>query len=253
MSCAKFRSSINETAGTANAALQKHLDACESCRTFYAKEESLFAAIDAGLSRAANREPSASFLPRARAAISSEDVARQVNANKPWFAWWPAAPIAGVVCFALLLATRMYLSTPHEAAAVQVTPSIETPGDGLTLQQTTGRPESQSLRAVTRQVGRGWIPESGGLRNQSSGNSPQASTGSQRASGGFQNVEVIVPPDERNAFAHFLAGMQERPGVALALAHPAHELSVGEVVVEPPLEIAQLEVQPLTPVETEAK
>jgi len=250
MSCEEFRFAISETAGTATLAQEEHRARCESCRTFYGEQQKLFAAIEEGLSRAANGEPSASFLPRMRAALAKEDVARQLNAQRLRFAWWPAGGLGVALCFALLLAVQLYLNTAHEAVASKATTAILTPREGLTVRQTTGGPESPwPQEAATRQASR----ESVGPRYQNSRARPRAYGDARRTRGDFQNAEVIVGRDERDALAHFLAGIEERPGALAAFAHPTIELPAREDLIEAPLEIAQLDVQALNPTESEAK
>ena len=104
MSCKQFRTAISDAAvggqplqsagllqgrppqkaaATTDDSVQQHLDACESCRAFYAAEQELFAAMDVGLSRVANSEPSVTFLPRVRAAIAAQSRPEHEPAHVP--------------------------------------------------------------------------------------------------------------------------------------------------------------------------
>jgi hypothetical protein len=62
--------------------------------------------------------------------------------------------------------------------------------------------------------------------------------------------EVLVPPDEREAFSRFVSAVQQRRDVATALLAPSPKKQDALVTVEP-LQIADLEVKPLEGRETE--
>jgi hypothetical protein len=63
-------------------------------------------------------------------------------------------------------------------------------------------------------------------------------------------AEVLVPPDEREAFSRFVFTVQQRRDVAAALLAPSPRKQDSLVTVEP-LQIADLEVKPLEGRETE--
>jgi hypothetical protein len=63
--------------------------------------------------------------------------------------------------------------------------------------------------------------------------------------------EVLVPPDEREAFTRFVAVLQERSEVAVALATPSKDEKDGPSSLKP-LQIDRLEVKPLEGTESEA-
>ena len=62
--------------------------------------------------------------------------------------------------------------------------------------------------------------------------------------------EVLVPPDEREAFFSFVSTVQQHSDVAAALLAPSPKKQDGLVSVEP-LQIAHLEVKPLEARETD--
>jgi hypothetical protein len=64
-------------------------------------------------------------------------------------------------------------------------------------------------------------------------------------------LEVLVPPDEREAFARFVAVLGERREVALALATPAPQRK-DEPASREPLQIKELEIKTLQERQTEA-
>jgi hypothetical protein len=63
-------------------------------------------------------------------------------------------------------------------------------------------------------------------------------------------LEVLVPPDEREAFARFVAVLGERREVALALAKPAPQTKDEPAGLEP-LQINGLEIKLLAGTESE--
>jgi hypothetical protein len=64
-------------------------------------------------------------------------------------------------------------------------------------------------------------------------------------------LEVIVPPDEREAFARFVSRQQERSDVVIAVVATAPDNQDRPLSVEPLL-IAKLEVKPLEQLESGA-
>jgi len=62
--------------------------------------------------------------------------------------------------------------------------------------------------------------------------------------------EVLVPPDEREAFARFVAVLGERREVAVALVTPAPQTKNEPTSLEP-LQINGLEIKPLEERQTE--
>jgi len=220
--------SATETSGTANVALREHLDACESCRAFYAEEQRLFAAIDAGLSRVANAEPGVSFLPRMRVAIEQEVAVSGARPPKPWFAWWPLAAVAGAVCFALLVSLQFPSRSSEKDLTVTAAPAGKAPGVSRDV-RTPSVSGSAHKPGVPRML-------ASGVRKQSDK---------------LQFAVVLVPSDERDALTRFLAQLQERPGAAMAATRP-EPVSLEAGGGPAPLEIALLEVPLLSPEEAQS-
>ena len=63
-------------------------------------------------------------------------------------------------------------------------------------------------------------------------------------------AEVLVPPDEREALARFVATLQERGDVAVALLTPAPQTKDEPASLEP-LQIKELEIKTLEERQTE--
>src|SRR5260370_12877183 len=75
MLCDKYKEALIEAAASGAAlpiSLREHVDACGRCRATLATEQTLFAAIDAGLHRSANAKVRDCFLPKANANIAAE-------------------------------------------------------------------------------------------------------------------------------------------------------------------------------------
>jgi hypothetical protein len=70
-------------------------------------------------------------------------------------------------------------------------------------------------------------------------------------SGATTQPQVIVPPDERQAFARFVSALEKRSEVAVALTAPVPEKKNVVVGIEP-LRIEDIELKPLEIQETAA-
>src|SRR5712671_1509346 len=106
MLCEKYKEALVESAASGAAlpnALREHVRACEHCAAVLAGERVLFAAVDAGLHKAANAKVRPSFVPNVQAILATETV----PTRNPIPAW-------GLVCAtgALGLAVA-FLSLPR--------------------------------------------------------------------------------------------------------------------------------------------
>ncbi len=242
MSCKQFRTAISDAAmggeqlqsagllqghrpqkaaTTTDNPVQQHLDVCESCRAFYAAEQELFAAMDAGLSRVANTQPSVSFLPQVRGAIAQEVSVVDAKLAKAWFAWWPIAALAAAACLvlAVVVSTRFPSRPANNPVAVMVTPAVEVPSGGTNSQPAMGGVHASRVpRRVLKEA--------------------------PKQPDGLPMAEVIVPPDEREALALFVSGLTQQQDSAIALTRPAAVAPVSDPGAEA-LEIAELKLPPL--------
>jgi hypothetical protein len=226
MSCEKYQAAISEAAAAleASAMLEAHLAGCVSCRARYAKERDLFAAIDAGLSRVANAQLRPSFLPRVGAALEQEAAAR--GESRSWFLLGPVVALAVGVCLAFAVFERVHSrpETDREQASVTAgTSGIAKVPE--VLPQRTARPVTRSQRTIHRAA-----------RADDRPRKPH-------------EPEVIVPPDERIAFAKFVSGLSQPNQVAIALRQAAPVIS--SALEAEPLEIAELRIEPLAPNEAQ--
>jgi hypothetical protein len=236
MSCKHYRAKLTEAAATGqvDAALQSHLERCAPCGEIFANEQDLFSAIDASVTLQANRTPSAAFLPRVRAAIELEGSGGSPRAAKYWFSWLPITAVAAAMCLVLVFAARFRsrpLVQPQPIANVTAKGSVF-PGlaerEAATSEPSVGEP-SPGKASAGMPSGR----REPGVQGSVVGASP----------------EILVPNDEREALARFVAGLSQRREVALALARPSPFVATPDVAGSEPLEIVKLEVPPLVPVE----
>jgi hypothetical protein len=231
MSCEHYQAVMVEAAaaGEVPSPLRRHLEACAECRAAFLREQSLFSALDASLSRRMNVSPRPEFLPRIRSVIELESSAWSIPAPKVWFGWLPLAG-AAAVCLALLFAAKHHSVTPAQPPSLSTRLGPEAAELQLHPQRLPPVTES-AVRAVTGRVERPAKGESPLHRDSIVGAS-----------------EILVPSDERLALAQFVAGLARRREVALALARRAPFEPGPETAPGGPLEIAKLEVPPLIPV-----
>ncbi|HKN76609.1 MAG TPA: hypothetical protein VJW94_15625 [Candidatus Acidoferrum sp.] len=222
MPCENYREALTEAAATGSAPsreLSLHLDACAACRVAYTEELQLFAAIDTGLRAAADAEVPPSFLPRVRASL--ENASASQSRLTP-FLIFAAASIA--IVLTVFVATRpRHEIKDTQAKQIFSAPPRENP-EKSARSEASGTPaiaaSSHARRAVPR-------------INSAPANSASSA-----------QLEVLVPPDEREAFAQFISSQQERAGVVMAVMAPAPNAKDSLLSVKP-LEIAELEVTPL--------
>jgi len=207
------------------AALRAHFESCASCRTAFAEEQALFISIDAGLHATANAEVPASLLPRVRAALDEVEAPRL-----HWMS--PLIFASASVAFAFLI---FLIARPHRSVSDDL--AKQTPPISMPLKPPTGS--------------HGEIPPSGSQIASTSAKhlrAPRKSTLGH--SSGSSKPEVLVPPDEREAFARFVAALNERNDFAAAIVAEAPEKKDALVVVDP-LQISDIELKPLGSQESE--
>jgi hypothetical protein len=229
MPCENCREALIEAAAAdsvPSTELRSHLDACASCHAAFAEELQLFSAIDLGLRTTANAEVPPSFLPRV--------AARLENAPASQRGWTPflifAAASAAIVLTVFIAARPRHTVNDSQAKQISSAPSRE-------MAETTVRREATGTPVIV-------APKGSHHMLQRPNPSLTRTTSSTR-------LEVIVPADEREAFARFIATRQERNSEALTLVTPAPEKKDDPMSVAP-LQIAVLEVRRLEGLESEA-
>ena len=220
--CEDYRTALTDAATAAiqpSLELRSHLDVCGSCRTVFTQELQLFAAIDTGLRATANSEVPPSFLPGVRASLE--------NASAPRRLWTPflifAAAGAAIALTIFIAARPSRKVNDDQAKQVFSAPTHE-------AAKTPVRGEASATPAV--------VASHGSQRTLPRRNSTPANFASS------SQLEVFVPPDEREAFARFISTQQKRSDVVIAVATAASANEDKPLSVEP-LEIAELEVTAL--------
>jgi hypothetical protein len=234
MSCEEYGPKLIEAAAMPaeiGAVLQTHLADCASCRELFADEQKLYAAIDGELSCVVNAEVTPSFLPRVRAAIDAERSA--ASASRSRFVLWPvAAAMAAVALFFVVL--QRIPSHPQTVPQLTAAASVTT--------SETGKIASEPRVALRETVDRSI------RRSRSLGTVAKTESRIE----GSPMPEVLVPPDERIALARFVATLERRHEIAIALAKPAPAAPSADVL-SAPLEIAELKLEPLSPEQSPAE
>jgi hypothetical protein len=220
MFCEAYNQSLTDAAASGeplSPGLQRHLASCDSCRVAFAEEQSLFAAIDSGLRAAANSEVPAALIPRVHVALNNEP-APQPTLQK-WIFAGTVLTCSVVMAIALQFRHREAPVPVKTAKAQTSAPTPPRPANALPMPSATREIPRQSNRAETAQA------------------SPESTDASVAA-------EVLVPDEERVAFAKFLAS-----GRRLSSQSAVAVLSIPEAPKDlapiPPVEIASLKVLPL--------
>lgn len=227
MFCEAYNQSLRDAATSGEVlapAQQQHLASCESCRVTFAEEQSLFAAIDSGLRAVSNSEVPATLIPRVHVALNNEPAPKRRGFALPMWGFAGAAATAAVI-FALFHLPYRHPSSPIESARVSP-PSIAAsasppPPSGVNSSSHGGVSQLQHERPIVVVASRGPKPKS---------------------------PEVLVPDEERVAFAQFMAHASPSPTNISARATLVPR-APQEIVEISRVEIASLEVRPLDPKE----
>jgi hypothetical protein len=223
MPCEHYKDALIEAAATSagpQGELRAHLGECASCRDAFAQEQFLFAAIDSRLHAAVNAEVPPSLLPRVRAALDEVAVAHPPQ----WLQSLVLASATVVLAFMVFMIARPRHATPTNVArqGPVVGPSPMTPATNV---NPGNIPAAASETVSTR-------ANPPHMERNSTFFHPVASS----------NPEVLVPPDEREAFARFVVALRGRGEVALALVTPAVQTKEESPSIEP-LQIKLLDEQ----------
>jgi hypothetical protein len=222
MPCEDYREALIEAAAAGVASsgeLRLHLGACASCRAAFAEETQLFAAIETGLRATANVEVPPSFLPRVRARLENAP-----EADRRWTPFLILAAASAAIALTIFIASRPRQATNDNQAKQTL---------GVPFSETPAKPASEEVVASRNTA-----------VAMSARRAPQRRDSISVSSASSAGLEVIVPPDEREAFARFMDSQQVRNVAAIALVVPASSKKDEPMSVEP-LEIAELKVMPL--------
>ena len=220
MFCEAYDQSLRDAAASNEAlspVLRRHLASCESCRAAFAEEQSLFTAVDLSLHTVANSEVPSTLIPRVRVALNNEP-ARQ-SRGYSFLAWGSAS----LLLTAAIVLAVLYLPSNHRPTLV--VPSRPSPAVAAKNSQdralNPARPNGvstvQHKKPVVLVANRGSKPKS---------------------------PEVLVPDEERIAFAQFMVRVSPSSANILASAALVPRAPKDSVQISP-VEIASLEPRPL--------
>jgi hypothetical protein len=214
MSCEQYKDALIEAAasgGALPAATDSHVQSCSACRQVLIEERALFAAIESGVRQVANAQRPSALLTHVRARVA-EAPAQQCD--------WVLAWGVGFTVAASLLVTGLSLRGHKENAHVV---SVDSPA-------LSEKRERLAIPPVPAPALRHPPSDTKRLTKSSAGPVQRA------------DPEVLVPPDEREAFTRFVADLSADRSVAVALVSSLaerpdqHDGSYGI----PRLEIAEL-------------
>ena len=229
MPCEHYKDALIEVAASCSAPhgdLRAHLRECPSCQSAFLEERSLFAAIDSGIHTSANAEVPASLLPRVRVALN--------EAARPGLRWVRSVVFASA---SVALASVIFLVVrPRHAAPDDI--AWLSPGTGASrpVSAVSANPEKSSRESTQVTAVR-------------AGHSHTAQNSTQLHSAASSRPEVLVPPDEREAFARLVAVLNEHSDIALGLLAKVRQKDV-PVTGDPP-KIPDIEIKSLDGTEVE--
>jgi hypothetical protein len=196
----------------------RHCLACAECREFWDTQAAFFGAIDAGVRSVVNETVPASLLPGVRSRLAEESFPSRRR--------FPSWGLAAVVAVAVLAAGLGYFT--HEAnrvssSSAEMTAVPAGTNESPPAKKTPATPVNTLSARVKKHANPPALPEE-------------------------VSLEVIVSPEERRAFAQFVAQLPEQEAVVVALTRPA-PLADAPVQIAP-LEFGSVEIKPL---ESEAR
>ena len=230
MPCEHYKDALIEVAVSGAAPsgeLRAHLSECASCRSAFDEEQSLFSAIDSSLHASVNADVPSSLLPRVRSQLDEVIV--------PRFRW--LQPIVFASASAALAFVVFLMARPHHARPEETAKQSPIVVPAPTVPATSENPEGTSPEAI--QVA--FIPVRHSHASRNSTDVHSAASG---------NVEVLVPPDEREGLAQLVATLNEHRDVAAAFLTQRPEKKDAPVTVDP-LKISDIEIKPLEGTEAE--
>jgi len=217
MTCDKYQNALLLAAasnGELEANLARHLERCLMCRVTLHSERELFSRIDSSLRAQVNEDLRPAFLARLRLQLSNE-LTTPAGSNRVWHLAGAALALVLVAMFYPWVNTR-----PSSVEGNLHTPTIR-------VVQSTGVAPSARARGDF------------GVRSHHHSKRPVA----QRAVP--QEPEVLVPPDEQNALAQFVACVARRDAMAQAVVTPAANQTIRrntELPQVPSVDIADLQL-----------
>jgi hypothetical protein len=220
MPCEKYQDALIDLAA-ANVEpagdLRVHLAGCVMCRAHLEQQQSLIASIDSGIRQTANVPLPPALIHRFEAHLA------QQAPPKPALYFKSTYAVAALATAAVLLVVpRLRM---HDANQQQGVVSVA-------VQQRNATKSEAVVPAIPRRFAPRFT------RHKPTSQPPERS-----------EPEVLVPPDERIAFERFLADLNGREDLAIALVKPMREqrqTHTAPVAMPVPVEVPDLETIALT-------
>ena len=221
MSCKEHRQAILDSLATGEnalpAAVNQHLPTCAACSGFYQEQHELFRSMRSALEAAVNQPLPPSLIPGLRSRLEENP------GSRPFFSTaWKLMALPAVLVFIVSLGL-FWRGTPHRNVATVNEPAKQISDAPIAAKEKAPN-ITATLSAKPSRSARGASP----AREEPRPVEP----------------EVIVLPEEREAFARFVARMPHTPDAALALTRPAESRNESSVEIAL-LRIADLRVEPL--------
>ena len=198
MNCDKYENALLLAAASndkLDAKLARHLEHCSTCRMTLRSQRELFSRIDSTLRAQVNEDPPSAFLAQLRLQLSKEVTARP-GSNRMWHvAGGALALILIAAVYPLINVRRLSVQGSLETSTIRVAQSARVTQFAGGGEDLTVRSRHHSKRPVIQSVVR-------------------------------QEPEILVPPDERQAFARFVARVARRDAMAQAVVTPAANKTV---------------------------
>ena len=229
MLCEKYKPALIEAAITGAdlpPAIRAHVDACPSCAAEFAQQHSLIAAIDTNLHRQMNAPVPAATLQRLEAHVAQEP--QPVRA--PRF----AQIFVGTLATLAVVATIVLLLPRHGLPISD--------GKGIASQAAQNHADQSPVAVNQPSNTTSSLSPEPRMLNRTRTRTVLAST----AASSHHEPEVLVPPDERIALAHFMADSNGRGDLSAAIARrvPEQEVRVAPLDV-PDIQMASVTVAPI--------
>jgi hypothetical protein len=219
MLCDKYKEALIEAAAKGAALpipLRKHVDACERCRAILTGEQTLFAAVDAGLHRAADAKVPSCFLHKVKASLAAETV----PARNPIPRW------AFVCATGALALAAAFLTLPRAS-------HDETHKEGIVASSETSASASAGRLS--------FAPQHKTIFSATASKAPNKQNVSHTTR---QEPEVLIQPEEEESLKRFYAVTRNRAVDVRAVVADEHEITPESLAIKQ-IEVKNLQIEKL--------
>jgi predicted anti-sigma-YlaC factor YlaD len=228
MACERFDDALKAHAAGADVshAVRSHLDACDRCRKYLARERRLVAAVASDLQNALRLEPSVEFQARIRRHVAG------AASRRPEFGWrlaFGAASLAAIALVAVVLVWRVGTGS-RATVPVKSTANSHAPA--------SGRGAAAAPAPVAQQVAPGPVTRGASVAVH------RSTSGGARAPKTAE-PEVLVPPDQQHAIARLFQMFRAGKLDDTSLATTGQDVFVAREQVIAPVIIDDLRVPPI--------